>query len=333
VKKFLIAFLLVFWAGPVLAASQAGTLTFNFDLSAHPQDKAVELWIPYPVSDERQLITEIRYGGDYAAAAVYTDRTYRTPMLYARWAKGAPSRVLTFTFHVDREEVEMRELPETEAPWSASDYAQDLQATSLGPIDGEVKTLADRITRGKTGVKEKAKAIYDWICDKMHRDPETRGCGAGDVCALIERPGGKCADIHSVFVSLARAAGVPAREIFGIRQGKEPVTDITTWQHCWAEFYLPGTGWVPVDPGDVRKMMLKEDLTLDDPKAQEYRRYFWGGIEPYRVKLGEGRDLTLTPPQQAGPLNYLMYPYAEVGGKPLDWLDPERFKYTITWRE
>ena len=62
--------------------------------------------------------------------------------------------------------------------------------------------------------------IYDWTCENTYRDPKTRGCGAGDVCALLKNPGGKCADIHSVFVALARAAGVPAREVFGIRWGK-----------------------------------------------------------------------------------------------------------------
>jgi len=134
-------------------------------------------------------------------------------------------------------------------------------------------------------------------------------------------------------VSLARAAGVPSREIFGIRQGKKPVQDITTWQHCWAEFYLPGYGWVPVDPGDVRKMMLKQDLKLSDPKTDEYRAYFWGGIDPYRVKLSIGRDLTLNPPQKGKAVNYLMYPFAQIGGTTLDWLDPKTYKYTITYHQ
>ncbi len=70
--------------------------------------------------------------------------------------------------------------------------------------------------------------------------------------------------------------GVPAREVFGIRQGKEDVVDVTKWQHCWAEFFLPGYGWAPVDPADVRKMMLKHDLKLTDAKTDEFREYFWG---------------------------------------------------------
>jgi len=167
-------------------------------------------------------------------------------------------------------------------------------------------------------------------CENTYRDPATVGCGKGDVCALLKKPGGKCTDIHSVFVALCRAAGVPAREIFGVRIGKKEMQDISSWQHCWAEFYLPGYGWVPVDPADVRKMMLKGNLKPHDPKAKELRNYFWGGWDAYRVKLALGRDLILNPVQQGGPLNTFGYPYAEVGGEPLDFYNPAAFSYTLT---
>lgn len=319
--------------GSVLAAGHSGVVTLEVDLSAQGKGEEARLWIPYPVSDADQLVSDVRISGDYASAAVYTDRENGTPMLSARWDETAASRRLSFSFAVERQEVRRRDLPAAEAAWNPADFALFLQPTRLGPTDGEVKKLADRITRGRTTVLGKARAIYDWVCENMYRDPETRGCGTGDVCLLLARPGGKCADISSVYIALARAAGVPAREIFGLRLGKKTEEAITGWQHCWVEFYLPGTGWVPVDPADVRKAMLTEKLDLDDPRTAERRAYFWGGIDPYRVKLGTGRDLTLNPPQAGGPVNYLMYPYAEVGGRILDWLDPATFKYTITWRQ
>lgn len=311
-------------------ASHAGTVSMVFDLSQHGPGEEAQLWIPYPISGRYQDISNVTVSGDFAESAVYTDKVFQTPMLYARWDRDAKSRRLTFTFDVDRQERLDRNLPDRETAWDPADHAIDLAPTSLAPLTGPVRELAEQITAGKKTVLEKAKAIYDWVCVNMFRDPKTRGCGKGDVCALLGCRGGKCADIHSVFVALARAAGVPAREVFGIRQGKEGVTDITTWQHCWAEFYLPGYGWVVVDPGDVRKMMLKQNLSLDDAKTEEYREYFWGGVDPYRVRLGIGRDLTLTPPQHGGTVNYLMYPFAQVGDETLDWLDPKTFRYTIT---
>lgn len=328
----MITLLCLFGPLPSIAANQAsGTIAMEFDLSEQPAGKETKLWIPYPLSDDDQLITKVTISGDYAESAVYSDQKYSTPMLYARWDKEATSRKLVFSFHAVRNEVVKKDFPENEGAWDPRDYTIYLSPTSLGPIDGVVKDLADQIVADKTSVYDKAKALYDWICENMYRDPETKGCGPGDVCSLLLNPGGKCTDIHSVFVALARAVGIPAREVFGIRQGKESVVDITKWQHCWAEFFLPGYGWVPVDPADVRKMMLKHGLKLEDKKTKEYREYFWGAWDQYRVKLAVGRDLLLNPPQAGKPLNTFGYPYAEVGGEIIDWLDPAAFKYTITY--
>ena len=327
-----LAGMLLWAAPPALADTAAGTVIVKVDLSARADGQKVRLWLPYPVSDADQQITDVRYQGDYDEAGVYTDRIFGNPMLYARWSPDAENRVLTFSFRVTREEVRVKDLSQPETAWDPRNFAADLGPTRLGPTGGAVGKLAATVTAGRTTVLGKARAIYDWIIENMYRDPETRGCGKGDVCTLLARPGGKCADISSVFVALARAARVPAREVFGLRLGRKAVVDITGWQHCWAEFYLPGTGWVPVDPADVRKMMLAQKLDLEDARTREYRRYFWGGIDPYRVKLAEGRDLVLGPPQQGQPLNYLMYPYAEVGGKPVDWLEPANFEYTTTYR-
>ena len=328
--------LMFMMAGPstiALAKSHSGTINMTIDLSSHDTKDVAELWIPYPVSDKDQDITEIKISGDYAASAVYADSTYSTPMLYARWEKGAASRKLNFSFKAKRNELIRRDFPAGEAAWDPADYAPYLQATKLGPVDGEIGKLAAKITTGKKTVLEKARAVYDWTCENTFRDPKTRGCGTGDVCELLKSHGGKCADIHSVFVALARAAGVPAREVFGIRMGKKERKDVTTWQHCWAEFYLPGYGWVPVDAADVRKAMLTENLKLDDARTAEYRAYFWGGIDPYRVKLSTGRDLALNPRQSGGTVNYLMYPFAQIGGKTVDWLDPSTFKYSIIYTD
>lgn len=333
-KLFLAAMLTIVTAASAFgAASRAGVVTVDVDLSAQEQGKEVRLWLPYPVTDANQTISGISVSGDYAESGVYTDRANGTPILYARWKSDATSRKLSFSVAAERQEVIRRAFPKKEAAWDPADYRQYLAPTSLGPVDGEVKKLADSITKGKNTVLEKARAIYDWTCDNTYRDPNTKGCGKGDVCALLQKPGGKCTDISSVFIALSRAAGVPAREIFGIRLGKKAQEDITGWQHCWAEFFLPGYGWVPVDPADVRKAMLVENLKLDDVKTKEYREYFWGGIDPYRIALAVGRDVILNPPQAGAPLNTFGYPYAEVGGRAVDFYDPKSFRYTITYKE
>jgi len=335
VKKLVLALaaLILFVALPAGAANRTGLVTMEFDLGAQPAGKDVRLWVPYPVSDQDQLIGRIRLTGDYADSGVYTVRTNGTPLLYAEWPAGAKSRKLTLSFAVSRDELRRGDLPTSEPAWNQADSAEYLAPSSLGPTDGAVKQLADKIVAGKTTVLERARAIYDWTVENMYRDPDTIGCGLGDVIALLDKPGGKCTDISSVFVALCRAAGVPAREVFGLRLGKKPEQDITKWQHCWAEFFLPGYGWVPADPADVRKAMLVEKLELDSPRVAELRDYFWGGIDAYRFKLASGRDLLLNPLQTGKPLNTFGYPYAEVGGQPLDFYDPQSFGYTFSFRE
>ena len=321
-------------AGTAWGATQrSGTVTLDVDLSAQPQGKEARLWVPYPLSDANQRIADIKVSGDYAAYGVYADRVNGTPILYAEWPKDVASRKMTLSFRVERKEIAQRNLPTTEPAWNPVDYDEYLKPTSLGPINGEVKELADSIIKGKTTNVAKARAIYDWTVGNMYRDPDTRGCGTGDVCQLLRKPGGKCTDISSVFIALCRAAGVPARELFSIRLGKKAEEDITGYQHCWAEFFVPGYGWVTADPADVRKAMLVEKLELENPKTAEYRRYFWGGIDAYRVVIARGRDLQLEPPQSGKPLNTFGYPYAEVGGVPLDFYDPKGFSYRYTYRE
>lgn len=309
----------------------SGTITVSVDLAAQPHGEEVRLWLPYPVSDAVQEISDISVEGDYTTSAVYTDKKFKTPMLFAKWDDCATNRTLTFSFQATRNPVSRPAFPEGEPAWNKADHALYLRSTQQAPLADATRQLAAQITEGKEGVLEKAHAIYDWTVENTWRNPETRGCGSGNICELLKNPCGKCADISSIFIALCRASDIPAREVLGIRMGKEPVQDITTWQHCWAEFFLPGTGWISADPADVRKKMLIDNLELDDPEAKACREYFFGGIDAYRIKLGQGRDIQLTPEAAGGEINYLMYPFAQVGDQTLDWLDPKNFSYSITF--
>jgi len=85
-----------------------------------------------------------------------------------------------------------------------------------------VKATASEITKGAKTDVEKARAIYEWIVDNTFRNPKTRGCGVGDIRFMLESKdlGGKCADLNALYVGLARAAGLPARDVYGIRVAK-----------------------------------------------------------------------------------------------------------------
>ncbi len=158
------------------------------------------------------------------------------------------------------------------------------------------------------------------------------------------RPGGKCADINALFVGLVRAAGIPARDIYGIRVAPSrfgykslgAATEvITKAQHCRAEVFLSGFGWVPADPADVRKVVLEEppaNLAMNDRKVTAARQALLGSWESNWLAYNFAHDVEL--PGSAGPrIGFLMYPQAETGGGRLNCLDAGSFKYTIVSKQ
>jgi transglutaminase-like putative cysteine protease len=155
--------------------------------------------------------------------------------------------------------------------------------------------------------------------------------------------GGKCADINGLFVALARASGIPARDVYGIRvadsqRGYKALGrsgDITKAQHCRAEFFAEGHGWIPVDPGDVRKVILEEppgNLPVTDAKVLAARNFLFGDWEMNWMAYNYGHDVAL-PGSTKGPVGFLMYPQGETADGLLDCLDPANFQYSISSRE
>jgi transglutaminase-like putative cysteine protease len=227
-----------------------------------------------------------------------------------------------------------------------SELQHFLRPTKLMPTDGIVQTTGTEITRGAKTDVEKARAIYEWIVDNTFRNPETRGCGLGDIRFMLETRdlGGKCADLNALYVGLARSVGLPARDVYGIRVAKSELgykslgaasEKITKAQHCRAEVYLNGYGWVPVDPADVRKVVLEEppgNRPLDDEMVKKARARLFGSWEMNWMAYNFAHDVAL-PGSSGAPVGFLMYPQAETGGGRLDSLDPENFKYEIVSKE
>ncbi len=246
------------------------------------------------------------------------------------------SRVATRNYAVD-----LAATRSTDAPRAELEHF--CRPTKLLPTDGIVRETATAIIKGAKTDLDKARAIYEWIVDNTFRDPKTRGCGLGNIRFMLESKdlGGKCADLNALYVGLARAAGLPARDVYGIRVAKSELgykslgaatENITKAQHCRAEVYISGLGWVPVDPADVRKVVLEEppgNRRLDDPMVKSARARLFGSWEMNWMAYNFAHDVAL--PKSAGtPVGFLMYPQAETGDGRIDSLDSENFKYEIT---
>jgi len=236
--------------------------------------------------------------------------------------------------------------PESTPRVSQAELDYFLQPTRYVPTSGIVEKTALKAIAGASTEVEKARAIYDWVVENTFRDRNVQGCGRGDIGAMLESGNlsGKCADLNALFVGLARSVGLPARDVYGVRIAKSEfgykslglsTDNATKAQHCRAEVYLRGHGWVPVDPADVRKVVLEEppgNRPLSDEAVVRARKRLFGSWEMNWMAYNYGHEVEL-PGSSRPPLPYFMYPQAETGEGPVNPLDPDDFKYEITAKE
>jgi len=310
---------------------------------------ATRVWLPIPSVDSGyQKTLDNAWSGNAQTAKIVHDGTYGAGMLYAEWptAEKNPVIELYSRFATRDRAVDFSARPESVERLSPGQRAFYTGATEHMPTDGIVKKTAQDITKGARTDYDKAKAIYEWIVENTYRDPKTRGCGVGDIKTMLETGnlGGKCADLNALYVGLARASGLPARDVYGVRVAKSQfgyrslgagTANITRAQHCRAEVHLAGFGWVPVDPADVRKVVLEEKAQptdLSDPVVQAVRPKLFGAWEMNWLAFNTANDFAL-PNSKGGKLTFFMYPQAETAQGRLDSLDPDNFKYTMTAKE
>ena len=314
-----------------------------------PQDLPAKLWLPFPQygDTDYQRALDVRWTGNPSATGIYRDPRYGAPAFFAQWNDRAvtPKLQLVNRIATRNRKVDL-DHPGTAQPLSRDETKLYLQPTAHIPTDGIVRSTAARILPiASTSPIERARAIYEWIVVNTYRDPKVIGCGTGDIRFMLESGnlGGKCADLNALFVGLARSVGIPARDLYGIRVADSATWkslgksgDITRAQHCRAEFHDPSFGWIPVDPADVRKVVLEEEkdrlLPLDDPRVDLARKTLFGAWEMNWMAFNTAGDTRLAP-ETTKALGHFMYPYAETFKGALDYYDPQNFQYRISARE
>jgi transglutaminase-like putative cysteine protease len=336
------------------AALPAGWRSFEITTRVkmrQPQDHIVQgrrvVWLPLPSAQPGyQQVLASQHDAPGARAALLAAPGGDARVLRVEWPDPTAVRPLLLQHTVATRDRSVSPEGGGAAPAESAEVLESyLRPTRFQPTDGIVKDLALRITAGRSGDVAQARALYEWVVQSTRREPTVRGCGLGDVVSLLKSGDfrGKCADINGLFVALARSAGIPARDVYGIRVadsrrgfkslGKSD--DITRAQHCRAEFHAAGRGWVPVDPADVRKVMLEEvpgGLPFEDPKVQAAYKALFGSWEMNWIAYNHAADVAL-PGSKADPLPFLMYPQGENADGLLDCLDPADFHYEIHSRE
>lgn len=308
------------------------------------------VWLPVPsINSDWQRSLESSFASN-GTSRMTSDGEQGARMLYTAFPANVAKPFVEVTSRVQTQNRQVN-LDLATSPAFTREDAGTLRfytrATHLLPTDGIVRTTALAATQGAHTDVQKARAIYNWVVANAWREPKVRGCGEGDIKAMLETGnlGGKCADINALFVGLCRSVGVPARDVYGIRLvpsafGYKELSgnpaSLKGAQHCRAEVYLQAHGWVAMDPADVAKVMRLETpewiKRTDNPVVKPVYTTLFGGWEGNWLGWNTAHDVAL-PGSQEDRLGFLMYPVAETAEGRLDSYAPDSFKYQITARE
>jgi transglutaminase-like putative cysteine protease len=301
------ALLLLFAFVSFAAAQDTRHFTFHYGFTVKnllAGDK-VRIWFPAAHSDAFQEVHIVSATGDLPLKKTRESK-YGNEIYYGEASK-AKQAELHFEVVYDVVRHERLTLgtysPHLEAvKLNERERKEDLAPDKLVPVTGLPAEWAAKVTEGKTTPLDKARAIYDYVFTTMRYDKTGTGWGRGDVLYACDAKRGNCTDFHSLFMAMARSQGIPVRFEIGFPLPPDKHSAEIAGYHCWADFFEPTHGWIPVDISEAWK-------------HQEKRDYFFGAHDDNRVQFTMGRDLVLSPKQDGEPLNYFVYPYVEVGGK------------------
>jgi transglutaminase-like putative cysteine protease len=315
---------------------------------ADPQG-LTRVWLPLPdIDTDWQRTVSHHWSGNAQNVRIAADPKQGVRLLYAEFAPDVKAPVIALSSQVQTRNRSVDWSRKDAAPEDPAVLRANLQPSELKPLDGIVRKTALDATRGARSDEAKARALYDWVIANAHREPSTRGCGTGDIQTMLETGnlGGKCADLNALFVGLCRSVGVPARDVYGLRLAPSAFgykelggnsANLKGAQHCRAEAYLQGRGWVAMDPADVLKVMRQEtpEWIKDRHNAlvAPVNAALFGSWEGNWVGWNTANDIQLPGTVAKQTLPFLMYPNGENQSGRFDELSPDSFKYTITARE
>lgn len=263
----------------------------------------LHLFLPIAIDTSGQRILEVEIDSDLVGQ-IEREPIYGNSFWHA---EADADRVEAISIRVTYE-VERRVLHAGDERGNAKAAEQFLASNERVAVGHPILTpiLAEIRSRSRSdGQADTARAIYDWVVDNVEYKKVGTGWGNGDTFWACNERYGNCTDFHSLFISLARTVGIPARFEMGFPIPLDRKEGTILGYHCWVEFWLPERGWFPVDASEAFK-------------HPEQRELFYGTHPADRLHFTTGRDLKLGNSHRDRPLNYFIYPYVEIGGKRSD---------------
>ncbi len=290
-----------------LPAARMVSMTILYSFGTIPKSvQTMDMWFSVPIEDESQKIQNRFTYAPYPSKFSQDAQTGNHFMYMEGGPRGGVPMQVRMSF--DAERTESRLAPAAVAAAKSQQGAGQtatmqrwLGSTQGAAIDDALKSRAAAHVACRRTSFEKARAIYDHVItdiqDSEHAEMPADATG-GDVAATLRSQRGTAIDMAAAFVALCRAAGIPARTVIGIKLPKGVRQGTIAGRHGWAEVWLEGAGWVPVDPAEGKRNPSRRD-------------YYFGSLDANRLAITRDRDIALIPRQAAGPINFFLGAYWE----------------------
>lgn len=314
-RTALVAAVLVYgmsWQAAARAQSDRHVkFTYAARVTNLPSDaRTIDVWLPVPSDTKAQQILSVDFDSP-VKGQILTEARFGNRVWHATFA-APPSGDIAVSQMV---EVVRTALGDTDTAHShqsekSAKTALFLQPSRMVPQTKRFSTTARAAVKSLMLPTAQGRVLFDHVLSRMTYDKSGTGWGRGDANYACDVGKGNCSDFHSYFIALARSLHIPARLRMGFPLPAKRGRGSIGGYHCWAEFWTPMRGWVPVDISEA-------------DKHPDQRDAFFGGIDENRIAFSLGRDLVLPPGQKGPPLNFLIYPYVEVDGVPWDYVTHE----------
>lgn len=282
---------------------------FIYRIRIFGSSEAIWLWLPYPRDDRCQTVSRavIEAPVEYS---LHEEARDGNRMVHMRLPPDMDSRDITMNFRIERRAC--KSLAPTDDHYAEdigrSRVARFLRPNRRVPTDGEFAATAREIASPDEPPRVRARKIFDYLLENLEYDG--RGCTydrnveLGDLEKARELGCATCTEFHGLYAAYGRALGLPVRIVFGFSLPPDSDGGPIRGYHCWAEVYLPGVAWFPVDVSEAHKRESKEE-----------RDFYFGNLDANRVRFSSGRDIDLEPRQSGGPVDKFIFPIARFEGE------------------
>lgn len=263
------------------------------DLSGVERGTRLQFWLPIPIATAAQKpVTAVSLSPDFIFPALFTS----LGMIYgAEWV--VEQNCLEIENVYDLTVLETRSNFDGFEPVSGT-LPLEVVRFLIRPQeygDQDVSGLAHYIVGDEKNPLMAGRKIYDWMLSELHFGyaPVYKNLWLQH---LLEKRFGDCQALVALFVSICQSLGIPARSRTGVLLGfplGEGSFIVHAWRylgfgHQWAEFYVNGLGWLPVEflplanwkrsitPDNVRDSTFKE---RQNGLADFYEDYCFGNLD------------------------------------------------------